>query len=42
LNTHTHSEMHSLAVYLSKAGYGSVAEMEATLKEMVLLNGFRV
>lgn len=28
------SEMHSLAVYLSKAGYGSVAEMEATLKEM--------
>jgi len=28
------SEMHSLAVYLSKAGYGSVSEMEVTLKEM--------
>lgn len=28
------SEMHSLAVFLSKSGYGTVAEMEATLKEM--------
>lgn len=28
------SEMHSLAVYLSKAGYGSVPEMEVTLREM--------
>jgi hypothetical protein len=26
--------MHSLAVYLSRAGYGTVSEMEATLKEM--------
>ena len=43
-HTHTHTqhthndtmtEMHSLAVFLAKAGYGTVAEMEETLKDMV-------
>jgi hypothetical protein len=33
--THTITEMHSLAVFLAKAGYGTVAEMEETLKDMV-------
>mmetsp|Transcript_87071 Transcript_87071/g.127331 ORF Transcript_87071/g.127331 Transcript_87071/m.127331 type:complete len:185 (+) Transcript_87071:26-580(+) len=28
------TEMHSLALFLSKAGYGSVVEMEGTLEEM--------